>query len=146
MTDNTAPQGVKAGWHIWLVGIIGILWNGFGSLDFTLTTMRVEAWLAPYPKAVVDHIFSLPWWMFGLWAVGVFGGLAASIALLMKSKAAATLFPASLIAAMVSFVVNSNDPDAPKMEGTDIIPYMVIVLALIFAAYAFWQQRRGVLR
>lgn len=73
MTEDTAPDGVKAGWHIWLVGIIGVLWNGFGCFDYVMTVTRNKAYLASYPQEVLDYWFAMPWWTFGVWAVGVFG-------------------------------------------------------------------------
>lgn len=146
MTEQAAPEGVKAGWHIWLVGIIGILWNGFGCFDFTMTVTKNAAYLEPYPKEMLDYWFSMPWWMFGIWAVGVFGAFLGSAALLMKSKASVTLFAAAFIASVISFVVGAMDQNAPRMEGQDFFPYLIMVIGFGFFAYAYWQSRRGALR
>ena len=146
MTDDTSTFHPRAGWHLWLVGILGILWNGFGCFDFTMTATRNAAYLEPYPKEMLAYWFAMPWWMWAFWAVGVFGGVLGSIALLAKNKLAVPLFAASLLAAAVSNIIASMDKDAPKMEGTEIIPYVIMGLAAAFLAYAVWQSRRGVLR
>ncbi|MBA3067283.1 MAG: hypothetical protein FP825_02235 [Hyphomonas sp.] len=146
MTEQTSPDGVKAGWHIWLVGIIGVLWNGFGCVDFTMTVTKNEAYLAGYPQEMLDYWFAMPWWVFGVWAVGVFGALLGSIALLMKREAAVTLFAAAFIASIISVVTDVMDKNAPKMEGQEFFPWLIMGLGFVFLAYAFWQMKRGVLR
>lgn len=146
MTEDTSVITPRAGWHLWAVGIFGVLWNGFGCFDFTMTVTRNEAYLASYPQEMLAYWFAMPWWVFALWAVGVFGGLLGSIALLMKKALAVPLFAASLLAAIISNIISMTDTEAPKMEGTEIIPFIIIGLAAAFLAYAVWQSRRGVLR
>ncbi|MFN3912834.1 hypothetical protein [Hyphomonas sp.] len=146
MTEDTAPEGVKPGWHIWLAGGLGLLWNGFGCFDYIMTVTRNAAYLEPYPKEMLDYWFAMPWWMFGLWAVGVFGAFLASAALLMKREAAVTLFAASFIASMISFITGAMDQNAPKMEGQEFFPWLIMGLGFGFLAYSYWQMKRGALR
>lgn len=119
MSDNPTIEAsatpAQAGWHLWLVSILGILWNGFGCFDFAMTASNNQAYLGSFPEAMVVYWQAMPIWMWALWALGVFGGLAGSIALLMRRKLAVALFAVSLVAAGLF-------------------------------AYAWWQNRRGVLR
>lgn len=146
MTEDTSIYARRAGWHLWAVGILGVLWNGFGCFDFTMTVTRNEGYLASFPQEMLTYLFAMPWWVLALWAVGVFGSLLGSIALLMKKALAVPLFAASLLAAIISNIIGMMDADAPKMEGTEFIPVIIIALAVAFLAYALWQSRRGVLR
>lgn len=146
MTEETAPEGVKAGWHLWLVGVVGVLWNGFGCFDFTMTATRNAAYLEPYPKEMVEYWFAMPWWMWAIWAVGVFGGLAGSILLLLKRAWAVQVLAASFLAALVSMIIGATAKDAPKMEGSEIFTVVILGIALGLLVYAFWQHRRGILR
>lgn len=146
MSEETAPQGVKAGWHLWLVGVLGVLWNGFGCFDFTMTATRNAAYLEPYPKEMIDYWFAMSWWIWVIWAIGVFGGLLGSVLLLMKRALAVQLFAASFLAALVSMIIGMTAKDAPKMEGAEAFPFIILGIALGLLVYAFWQQRRGVLR
>jgi len=146
MSDETAPEGVKPGWHLWLVGALGVLWNGYGCFDFTMTVTRNEAYLKPYPPDLLAYWFAMPWWVWAIWAVGVFGGLIGTAALLMRRSLAIPLFAASLLAALVSMVIGLTAIDAPKMEGGEIFPFIIVGIALGLLAYAYWQLRRGVLR
>lgn len=146
MDDEATPGGVEAGWHIWLVGGLGVLWNGYGCFDFVMTVSRNKAYLAAYPPEMVTYLFSMPWWMFGIWAVGVFGAFFGSVMLLLKRRDAVTLFAAAFVASFFSLVTGALDQNAPRMEGMEFFPWLVMVLGLGFLAYAYWQQRRGVLR
>ncbi len=146
MSEETAPIGAKTGWHLWLIGALGVLWNGFGCFDFTMTATRNAAYLEPYPKEMLDYWFAMPWWMWGIWAIGVFGGLLGSILLLMRRTFAVQLLAASFLAALVSMVIGMTAADAPKVEGSEVFTTAILGIALGLLAYAFWQHRRGVLR
>lgn len=146
MTEDTSAISPRAGWHLWAVGILGILWNGFGCFDFIMTVTRNQAYLGGYPAEMLAYWFAMPWWMYGLWAIGVFGATLASILLLLKRALALHLFAAAFLASLVSFIIGWTDTDAPKMEGAEMVPFIILALGLGFLAYAFWQTRRGVLR
>ena len=146
MSLATSDIGPKAGWHIWLVGILALLWNAFGCFDFTMTATRNEAYLAPYPQEMLDYWFAMPWWVWGVWVMGVFGGFFGAVALLLRSSWAVKLFAVSLLGAVISLVTGMMDADAPKMEGTEVFSYVIIAIALIQLVYAYWQMKRGVLR
>lgn len=150
MTDNPTrepgAEPVQAGWHLWLAGILGILWNGFGCFDFAMTAGNNEAYLGSFPEEMTAYWQAMPVWMWALWALGVFGGLAGSVALLLRSKLAAGLFAVSLVAAGVSMGLGMMDPDAPRMEGSEVFTALILAIAAGLFAYAWWQNRRGVLR
>lgn len=146
MTVENSITTRRAGWHLWAVGVLGVLWNGFGCFDYIMTVTRNAAYLEPFPQDMLDHLFAMPWWMFAMWAIGVFGGLLGSIALLLKRAWAVKLFAVSLIAAVISNIVSLTDPGTPQMQGTELLPLLIIALAVAFLAYAYWQTRRGVLR
>ena len=35
-------DGTKTPWHLWLVGVVSLLWNGFGGYDFIMSTTQGE--------------------------------------------------------------------------------------------------------
>jgi hypothetical protein len=137
---------VKTPWHLWVVGGLSLLWNGFGCFDFTMTATHNTAYLASYPQEMLDYWFDMPVWSWVLWAIGVFGGLLGSVALLMRKRLAVGLFLASLLAATVSMVMGYFDKNAPRMEGAELFPLIIIGIAVLLVAYARWLSRRDVLR
>ena len=46
MTEETmsAPRA-KAPWHLWAVGVVSALWNGFGVYDYVCTKLQGAAYL-----------------------------------------------------------------------------------------------------
>lgn len=146
MTEDTSVITPRGGWHLWLVGILSLLWNGFGCFDFTMTATRNAAYLKDYPQEMLAYWFAMPWWMWALWIIGVFGGLLGAVALLMRSAWSVKLFAVSLLAAAISMAVGMTATDAPKMEGSEAISVTIVVLALLQLVYAYWQSKRGVLR
>lgn len=146
MTEDTSVIAPRGNWHLWIVGILSLLWNGFGCFDFTMTATRNAAYLEPYPQEMLDYWFAMPWWMWAIWVVGVFGGLLGAIALLLRSAWSVRLFAASLLAAAISMGVNMTASDAPKMEGAEMFPIIIIGIAALQLVYSYWQMKRGVLR
>ena len=43
-------SGVKTPWHLWVVGIVALLWNAIGALDFTATQMRFEFYMSQFTE------------------------------------------------------------------------------------------------
>ncbi|HYD46060.1 MAG TPA: hypothetical protein VEA79_12415, partial [Phenylobacterium sp.] len=89
MTEETMPAGrAKAPWHLWVVGVVSALWNGFGVYDFICTKTQGEAYLRAggFTDAQIAYYLSYPPWMTVAWAVGVFGSLIGSLLLLLRSK------------------------------------------------------------
>lgn len=136
----------KTPWHLWAIGGLSALWNAFGCFDFTMTATRNGAYLEPYPQEMLDYWLNMPVWIWLIWAIGVFGGLAGSLALLMRRRQAVGLFLASLLAATSSMAFGYFDKNAPRMEGSEVFPLIIVVIALGLLVYARWLSRRDILR
>ena len=81
-------------WHLWLVGVLSLLWNGFGAYDFIMSTTQGESyWRASgMSQAMIDYYNAMPGWMYAPWIVGVWGAVLGSILLLMRRRLAAPVF------------------------------------------------------
>lgn len=140
--------------HLWIVGILSLLWSGFGAVDYMMTRMRNADWIAGMmpgvdPNAVFDWIGAFPVWASFGWGLGVWGGLAGSILLLMRSRWAVAAFGASLIGALLGLGYQiAGAPPLPGMEGpmATLMPYVIIAIALALLYYAWRQRQNGVLR
>lgn len=140
--------------HLWIVGALALLWNGFGSYDYLMTRMRNTDYLAGMmptvdPQAMLAWVDAFPIWAQAGWALGVWGGLIGAILLLMRNRWAVPLFAASLLGAVVGLgyqIVAA--PPLAGMEGAmnDLMPFVIIVVALALFLYARAMKARGVLR
>ena len=140
--------------HLWIVGALALLWNGFGSYDYLMTRMRNTDYLAGMmptvdPQAMLAWVDAFPIWAQAGWALGVWGGLIGAILLLMRNRWAVPLFAASLLGAVVGLAYQIvAAPPLAGMEGAmnDLMPFVIIVVALALFLYARAMKARGVLR
>lgn len=143
MTDASTT---KTPWHVWLVGVLALLWNGFGAFDFTASFLRIESYLANYPQAMVDWLYSMLGWMWAVWAVGVWGGVIGAVLLLLRNTLAVWAFALSFAGAAISQIVSILDPPPADIGAPELLPWIIVAIAAALLAYAFWLKRRGVLR
>ena len=54
-------------WHLWVIGIIGILWSSIGVVSFLLAQLKVEAVMSRFPPQQREYFESFPLWAVGLW-------------------------------------------------------------------------------
>jgi hypothetical protein len=135
--------------HLWIVGVLAVLWNAFGCLDYVMTETGNEAYLSMASQAMRDYWASFPAWMVAAWAVGVWGGLLASLLLLMRSRHAVTLFGLSLLGLLVGTIYQFGVADMPaEMKTTGMLALNALIWAVAIAllVYAMRMRRNGVLR
>lgn len=146
MTD--APT--KAPWHLWLVGVVAVLFNAIGVFDFVMSQAQGAEYMARAGMTPdqIAHYLGMPGWMTVVWAVGVFGAFLASVFVLLRRKLATPVFIVSLAAFLVSLLYTYVLTKGGAVMG----PSMAIMSAVIAALLAFfsWYSRfmaaRGVLR
>jgi len=135
--------------HLWIVGILALLWNGFGCYDYLMTNLKNQTYLSQFTAEQLAYFESLPAWLTGFWAVGVWGGLAGSILLLMRSRYAVWALGLSFVGALVGmgYQMFMTDMPASMKEGAmGIIPWAVMIIAAFLLWYSWSMEKKGVLR
>lgn len=136
----------KTPWHLWLVGVLSLLWNGFGATDFTMTTVARDAWFAMMGMTTeqITQFEALPSWMWAAWALGVYGGLVGSVLLLVRRRLAVAAFAVSLLGAAGGLLYQAVL--APPGGPGAMMPAIITVIAAFLFWYAGAMAKRGVLR
>ena len=152
--ERPVPSG--APWHLWVVGVLSLLWNAFGGYDYVMSQLRDPAYLeqmmGPMGMSVEESIAfldSMPMWTEVLWALGVWGSVLGSFLLLARSRHAVTAFLVSLAGAVLSFLYQLTIDLPPQMANDPMAKFMplVIVGAIVLQWwYARRQAAAGVLR
>lgn len=150
-STSTAAPAARTPWHLWVVGVISLLWNAFGAFDFIMTTTRGEAYMraSGFDQAMIDYYMAMPSWMYGPWVLGVWGAVAGSILLLMRHRLAVWAFALSLLGAVGSLMygqVVSPPPLPPELAIMSYMPWVIVAIAAFLAWYAWSMARKGVLR
>lgn len=144
MTDTMTT---RTPWHLWVVGAVALLWNGYGGYDYVMTQTNNAAYLAQFTAEQRAYFDSYPMWMEADWAIGVWGGVLGAVLLLLRSKWAFHAFLASLIAFAVSVVYGQMSEGAALMGTTGVIfSAAIFLLGLAFVMYSRMMTRKGVLR
>lgn len=140
--------------HLWIVGILSLLWSCFGCFDYTMTRMRNTDYLASAmpsvdPQAMLAYIDAMPLYAQFGWGLGVWMGLVASILLLIRNRWAVWSYGLSLVGAILG--LGYQIALAPPLAGADrpvdkLMPYVIILVAIGLFLYARAMDKRGVLR
>ena len=142
-------DGVRAPLHLWIVGGLGLLWNGFGAYDYLASKLQGEAYYRQMgmTDAQIAYMDSSPLWMMFVWPVGVWSAVLGTVLLLMRRKAAAPVFALSLAAFLVSLAYAWLLSDGAQVMGSAATMQMVVLAGcLFFAWYSRAMARKGVLR
>lgn len=158
MTDTTKSA---VPWHLWVVGVIAVLWNAYGGYDYIMSvtqgaTYMAAAGMTPEQIAYYD---AMPAWMMSVWAIGVWGGVAGSILLLLRSKLAFPVFAVSLAAFLLSLFCSYVLNDGREImgflmvDGEKVASPLVFIMqgvvgigCLFFVWYSRMAMKNGVLR
>jgi hypothetical protein len=135
--------------HLWIVGIQAALWNEFGCFDYFMTNTRNETYLAQFTTEQMAYFDSLPAWLTAFWAIGVWGGLAGALLLLIRSRYSVWAFALSLIGAVIAMGYQqfaTTIPESMKSGAMAIMPWVIIVIAAFLLWYSWDAGKKGVLR
>ncbi|WP_417232664.1 hypothetical protein [Brevundimonas sp.] len=142
-------EAKKVPWHLWVVGVIALLWNAYGGYDYYMTMTQGEAYMTAsgLSPEMIAYYGGMPSWMAAVWAVGVWGGVAAAVLLLLRMNWAVYAFFVSLAAFLVSVVYTYGLSDGASVVGQQgmIMSAVIGVAALFFLWYALRMQKRHVL-
>lgn len=149
MTVATAADNHAAPWHLWAVGILAVLWNGFGLYDFVMSLTQGEAYYraSGMTPGLIDYYVSMPGWVYLPWTLGIGGAVVGTILLLFRSRFATHAFIVSLIGSIVSNAAALMLSNGAFLEaGMPIMPLIIFAVCVLMALYSAWMTRRGVLR
>jgi hypothetical protein len=148
MTDAPGKTTwTKTPWHLWLIGVIALLFNAIGVFDFVMTMAQGDDYLAiaGLTPDQIAHYVEMPAWMTVIWALGVFG---ASILLLLRRKLALPVFILSLGAFLISLLYTYVLTNGGAIMGREmaIMSAVIAGLLIFFSWYARLMSAQGVLR
>lgn len=147
---EATPARSKPPWHLWAVGILGLLWNAYGAFDYYMSKTRGDAYLQSVGMTgeQITYFNAMPSWMTVVWAVGVWGALLGSVLLLARNRYAAQVFIASLVAYVLSVIYQRLIAPMPGAEATAMLVMQVVIFVgcVFFAWYALRARSRGWIR
>lgn len=134
--------------HLWVIGIVTLLWNAMGAFDYLATQLQLEFYMSNFSEEQLAYFYGFPAWMNACWALGVWGAFFGSIALLLRKRWAVALFGVSLAGMIVSsaWSLFFSDGMAIMGQGAAIFSAVIFVIAVFLLVYARRMAAAGVLR
>lgn len=141
----------KTPWHLWAVGVLGLLWNSYGGYDYYMSNTGGDAYLrsAGMTDAQIAYFNDMPSWMTAVWAIGVWGALLGSVLLLLRSRWSLPVFIAScggFVMSLIYAYALSNGGEVMSGPTVMIMQGVILAACLFFIWYARFASKRGILR
>ena len=139
---------MKTPWHIWVVGLLAILWNAYGCYVYYLTVTADPAYLDALTADQRAAYEAMPTLYYALFALAVWGSLIGSILLILRMKLATPVFMISLASIALSYIYSLFIADVSvTMSMSDIVlTVSVVAVALFLLIYSRAMARAGVLK
>ncbi len=136
--------------HLWIIGIIGLIWNLMAAFDYLMAKFQVAAYTEMWSAAEQAYFTSFPLWVNATWAVAVWGAVLGSVLLLMRNEWAVAAFAISLLAMLLntlySFVLADLRIQDVAGPGALAFTSVIVIFALLLLHYARRMRDAGVLR
>lgn len=140
---------MRAPFHLWIVGLLSLLWNAGGAYDYLMTQLGNAEYLAMLTEPQRALMDGRPMWFDAAWALGVWGSIVGSLLLLLRSRLATTAFGISILGLAASAVWSFGiaEPSSLEVMGSFAAIFSLAIAVILFAlfVYARRMQARGVL-
>ena len=134
--------------HLWIIGVVALLWNAVGAVDYVMTQTKNEAYMGQFTAEQLEFFYGLPMLIVAAWAIAVWGGVLGSVLLLLRKRLAVWVFLVSFIAMVITSIHNyglSNGLEAIGDPFALVFSAVIFVVALLLYLYSRNQMLRGIL-
>lgn len=144
-TNTGNPGRAATPWHLWLVGIATLLFNAMGVISYLMTKLDLLADLGMTPEQIA-FMQAYPLAANAFWALGVWGALAGSALLLLRSKWAVAAMVVATVGLVGTTVYNYLLLDMPASMVAPALDAAIWVVTLFLLVYAQRMAKADVLR
>ena len=132
--------------HLWIVGVVSLLWNAVGAFDYTMTKMQNAEYLAAFTPEQQAWFASFPLWANIGWALGVWGSVLGSLLLLARSRHAVSAFAVSLVGLAISCIYQFglHYGDLMRLFGTFPMIFTAIIWLILIALFVYARKQAAV--
>lgn len=133
--------------HLWIIGVVTLLWNAMGAFDYLMTQTRNEGYMGQFTAEQLEYFYGFPVWMEFFWALAVWGAVLGSVLLLLRKGLALPVFAVSFVSMLVTSVYSFGLSDGAKVSGMTgvIFSVAIFIVALFLVFYSRKMKERGVL-
>jgi len=141
MNTTLAPNKPPT-WY-WVIAALAVLWMLFGVMAWVIDLRTDEAGLAELSEVQRQLYAARPQWLFAVYGVAIFSGLAGAIGLLLRKPWASMLLALSLAAIVVQFGYTFVGMHAVELLGAAAaIPFPLVIFLIGVALWWFSLRAR----
>ncbi|NCP14894.1 MAG: hypothetical protein GW858_12155 [Sphingomonadales bacterium] len=144
MTTPSADTA-KAPLHLWVVGLLTLVFNTMGIISYTTTALGMLADMGMTP-AQIAFMESYPTVIIAFWALGVWGAFAGSVLILLRSRWAMTAMVVALIGLAVMTLYNHLLIALPADMQSPALDLAIWAVTLFLLFYTRRLAQAGFLR
>ena len=144
-------SGAKLGrvdtpWHLWLIGVLTLLFNAMGIVSYLTTKLGWLAEMGMTPSQIA-FMETYPAWATTVWAMGVWGAFAGSVLVLLRSGWAVVAMVVALVGLIGVTLAESAVLDVPADMRTPLgLKAAIWGVTLFLLFYSRGMTKAGVLR
>ena len=138
---------MKTPWHLWVIGVLMLLWIGMGAMDYVMTVSRNPDYLAQFTPERLAFLDAFPTWAKASWALAVWLYVLGSLLILLRSRHAVWMLQAGFFFMIVTTIHNLFLAEVPAQEtmsgfeiGFTIVLFILSILQIFYARYLRGQQ------
>jgi hypothetical protein len=134
----------KAPWHLWVVGVLSLLWNASGA--WVIMSAQSGAAMDMDAREIAYYAAQAPWFV-ALVDLVLISAVLAAIALLLRSRWAVHLYALSVAGFVVTAAYDIVQGTALFLgdQGWLVLELVTFGLSLLQLVYAWAMRKRGVL-
>lgn len=142
---ENASYSKPSSWY-WIVSGLAFAWMLFGVFAWFMDLMMDESMTAQMSVSQRTLYEMRPQWIFVIYAIAIFSGLAGAVGLLLRKLWTITAFGISLVMVILQFGYTFIAMDAIRLLGAaTALPFPVLILAI--GAFLLWfslySRKRG---
>ena len=141
MSDEMTATTPKAPWHLWVIGILVLLWDLMGAFDYLMTQTQNEAYMGQFTPEQLEYFYGFPTWVVAFWALAVWGGVLGAILLLLRKKLAVQVLLVSFLSMVITSFHNFFLSNGLEVMG-GAVP-LIFTIVIFFVALGVWLYARA---
>ena len=150
MTSSEPTGGearVRTPVHLWIVGLLALLWNLMGAFDYLATQLELGFYMSRFTEEQLAYFNGFPAWATAGWAFAVWAALAGSIGLLLRKCWSVPVFVIALAGLAVNSIYTLGMTNGIEMmgRGSGIFTAVIWIVAIFLLVYASVQVKARVL-
>jgi len=128
---------VKTPVHLWIVGVLSLLWNSMGAFDYLASQLKLEFYMGQFEPELLEYFYNIPPWAIGCWAIGVWFAFAGSVGLLLRKRWSMWAFGISIAGMILNSVYSYILSNGLEIMGTGGLIFSAVIWVVAFALFFY---------